>query len=70
MLDPVGLFRSSALVTPDAADEESLDAANRLAALLRENLDASAAGTEATPNQGSRALIFLCRIWEKFSRQF
>jgi hypothetical protein len=71
LLDPIGLFRASALVSTDAADEESLAAAEKLAALLQENLDASTVDVEALQRelarQGWERRQELARVSQRFA---
>ena len=47
LVDPLGLFRSSALVTNDARDLAALEAAEQVTALAAELFDGASIGTAA-----------------------
>jgi predicted unusual protein kinase regulating ubiquinone biosynthesis (AarF/ABC1/UbiB family) len=70
LVDPLGIFRGSALVTNDARDKAALEAARRLAALAPELLGAVAdegggASGVTPPDQQLLATALLRKAWQR-----
>ena len=75
LVDPLGIFRGSALVTNDARDKAALEAARRLAALAPELLGAVAdegggASGVTPPDQQLLATALLRKAWQSMTRGF